>query len=218
MVIRICFVLHVSYFGFKLPKNDTLHPIRVYLRPPALREECSRLDCRFGGCGATVKMLYQVSIKKLPELRNFNMSEMLKKIKTLIRRKDSCVLATTDGETPHCSLMAYLPGDSGECLFLVTSRASRKYQNMRRHPRVSLLIDTRGEQQRELTQALTVTGTCDFLQENAEIERVKAAFVRQHPHLDSFLRRHDMAVVCIQVDFFLLLDGPERAYHEILDK
>ena len=41
-------------------------------------------------------------------------------------RKDSCVLATTDGKTPHCSLMVYVPGDTGEQLFLVTSSASRK--------------------------------------------------------------------------------------------
>ena len=146
------------------------------------------------------------------------MADMLKKIKALVLRKDSCVLATTDGETPHCSLMAYVAGDSGERLFLVTSSDSRKYQNIRRHPRVSLLIDTRGEQQRELTQALTMTGTCDILQDSAKIAQVKAAFVRQHPHLAGFIRRDGMAVMCVQVDFFLLLEGPERAYYEILDK
>ena len=148
----------------------------------------------------------------------YDLTNMLKKIKALILRKDCCVLATTDGETPHCSLMAYLPSDSGERLFLVTSSASRKYQNIRRHPRVSLLIDTRGEQQRELTQALTVTGTCDLLQDTAEIARVKAAFIRQHPHLDNFIRSDDIVVVCVQIDFFLLLEGPENAYYEILNK
>ncbi len=57
------------------------------------------------------------------------MASMLGKINALILRKDSCVLATTDGETPHCSLMAYIPDESGERLYLVTSSASRKYQN-----------------------------------------------------------------------------------------
>jgi general stress protein 26 len=146
------------------------------------------------------------------------MTDMLKKIKALILRKDSCVLATTDGETPHCSLMAYVPDDSGERLFLITSSASRKYQNIRRHPHVSLLIDTRGEQQRELTQALTLTGICETLQDTAEIAWVKAAFVRQHPHLAGFLCKDEMAVMCVQVEFFLLLDGPENAYYEILNK
>ena len=146
------------------------------------------------------------------------MADMLDKIKDLILREDSCVLATTDGETPHCSLMAYLPGASGERLFLVTSSVSRKYQNIQRHPRVSLLIDTRGEQQGELTQAVTVTGTCVILQDTAKIEQVKADFVRQHPHLDNFIRKDDIAVMCVQVDFFLFLEGPEHAHCEILNK
>jgi nitroimidazol reductase NimA-like FMN-containing flavoprotein (pyridoxamine 5'-phosphate oxidase superfamily) len=151
------------------------------------------------------------------------MADMLDKIKELILRKDSCVLATTDGETPHCSLMAYVPGDSGERLFLVTSSASRKYQNIRRRPRVSLLIDTRGEQQRgeqqrEFTQAVTVTGTCDILQDTAKISQIKADFIRQHPDLGDFIGKDDIAVMCVQVDFFLLLEGPERAHYEILDK
>ena len=148
----------------------------------------------------------------------YDMSTMLNKIKALILRKDSCVLATTDGETPHCSLMAYVPDDSGERLFLITSSASRKYQNIRRHPRVSLMIDTRGEQQREFTQALTVTGTCDILQDTGEIAQVKANFVRQHPRLAGFIRKDEMAVMCVQVEFFLLLKGPERAYFESLER
>ena len=140
---------------------------------------------------------------------------MLEKINALILRKDSCVLATTDGETPHCSLMAYVTGESNERLYLVTSRDSRKYQNIRRHPRVSLLIDTRGEQQRKLTQAVTITGNCDILQDTADIAQVKANFARQHPQLNDFIRKNDIAVMCVQIDFFLLLEGPERAYYEI---
>ena len=143
------------------------------------------------------------------------MASKLEKIYDLLLRKDSCVLATTDGETPHCSLMAYVTGESGQRLYLVTSRASRKYQNILCQPRVSLLIDTRGEQQRELTQAVTITGNCEILQDTAEIAEVKANFVRQHPQLIDFVRKNDVDVMCVQIDFFLLLEGPERAYYEI---
>jgi nitroimidazol reductase NimA-like FMN-containing flavoprotein (pyridoxamine 5'-phosphate oxidase superfamily) len=146
------------------------------------------------------------------------MANKLKKINDLLLRKDSCVLATSDGETPHCSLMAYVAGESGQRLYLVTSRASRKYQNILCQPRVSLLIDTRGEQQRELTQAVTITGNCEILQDTAEISEVKANFVRQHPQLADFIRKNDVDVMCVQIDFFLLLEGPERAYYEIPNK
>ncbi len=146
------------------------------------------------------------------------MANKLEKINDLLLRKNSCVLATTDGETPHCSLMAYVAGESGHRLFMVTSRTSRKYQNILCHPRVSLLIDTRGEQQRELTQAVTITGECEILQDTAEIAAVKADFVRQHPQLTDFIHKKDVDVMCVQIDFFLLLEGPERAYYEIPDK
>jgi nitroimidazol reductase NimA-like FMN-containing flavoprotein (pyridoxamine 5'-phosphate oxidase superfamily) len=139
---------------------------------------------------------------------------MLEKMKSLVLRKDSCVLATTDGEAPHCSLMAYICCDSGERLFLVTPRSTRKFRNIRHHPRVSLLIDTRGEDQRHRTQALTVTGTCDVLQDADDIARIKATFIQQHPHLGDFIRKDDIAVVCVQVESLQLLDGPEQAYYE----
>ena len=114
--------------------------------------------------------------------------------------------------------MANIPDESGERLYLVTSSASRKYQNIRCHPRVSLLIDTRGDQQRKLTQAVTVTGTCEILDDTAKIARVKADFVRQHAHLDDLLRKDDVVVMCVQIDFFLLLEGPERAHYQMLDR
>jgi nitroimidazol reductase NimA-like FMN-containing flavoprotein (pyridoxamine 5'-phosphate oxidase superfamily) len=120
------------------------------------------------------------------------MANMLKKINALILRKDSCVLATTDGETPHCSLMAYIPDESGERLYLVTSNASRKYQNIRRHPRVSLLIDTRGEQQRKLTQAVTVTGTCDILQDTVKIAQIKADY--RHYTISAIFKDYIMTI------------------------
>lgn len=141
---------------------------------------------------------------------------MLEQMKALLRRQDSCVLATVDGERPHCSLMAYVPDDSGEHIFLITSRGTRKYHNIRRHPRVSLLIDTRGEKKCTATQALTITGHCKVLQLADEISDVKATFAQRHTLLQDFLQKDDLAVVCVTIESFLLLSGPERAHYESL--
>jgi nitroimidazol reductase NimA-like FMN-containing flavoprotein (pyridoxamine 5'-phosphate oxidase superfamily) len=139
---------------------------------------------------------------------------MINKIKSLIRRKSSCVLATTDRETPHCSLMAYIISENAERLFLVTPRNTRKYRNIKRNPHVSLLIDTRGEQTRVNTQALTVTGTCYILEDDEEIQTVMEAFSRNHSHLNDFISRGDIAFLRVEFDSFLYLDGPENAHHE----
>ena len=141
---------------------------------------------------------------------------MINRIKSLINRKTSCVLATTDGNTPHCSLMAYIAAKDGDRLYLVTPRNTKKYQNIRRHPGVSLLIDTRGEQSRSLTEALTVAGTCHVLEDVEEISKVKEAFKHQHPHLETLIGRGSIAFLYVVFETFLFLEGPEKAYHEIL--
>lgn len=142
--------------------------------------------------------------------------DMIDQMKTLLRRKSSCVLATTDGNRPHCSLMAYITSKTVDRLFLVTPRNTRKYRNITHHPKVSLLIDTRGEQPRSNTHALTLAGTCHTLEDDEEISIVKEAFRRQHPHLHDFICKESVAFLCVELDSFLFLDGPENAHHEVL--
>jgi nitroimidazol reductase NimA-like FMN-containing flavoprotein (pyridoxamine 5'-phosphate oxidase superfamily) len=140
---------------------------------------------------------------------------MIEKIKSLLRRKSSCVLATTDGDTPHCSLMAYIISADVDRMYFVTPQNTTKYQNIRRHPGVSLLIDTRGEQRRSHTQALTITGTCQILADANEISRVRKAFKHHHAHLQGLIHKGRVAFLCVKFDSFLFLDGPENAYYEI---
>lgn len=141
---------------------------------------------------------------------------MLDQIKALLYRQDSCVLATIDGESPHCSLMAYAADDSGKHLFLITAPDTRKYRNLTRHPQVSLLIDNRSEHKSDATQALTVKGRCTVLDHADDIARVKADFARRHSRLKDFLHKDDLVVVCVTIESFLLLSGPERAHYETL--
>jgi hypothetical protein len=67
---------------------------------------------------------------------------MIDKINALLLRKSSCVLATTDGNIPHCSLMAYIASEAADRLYLVTPKNTKKFRNIKNHPEMSLLIDT----------------------------------------------------------------------------
>ena len=139
-------------------------------------------------------------------------------MKSLLRRKSSCVLATTDGNTPHCSLMAYIIPKEADRLYLVTPQNTKKFENIRHHPGVSLLIDTRGEQKRLHTQALTITGTCQILEDVNEVSKLRKAFKHHHPHLQGLIHKGDVAFLCVKFDSFLFLDGPENAHHEIVNQ
>jgi nitroimidazol reductase NimA-like FMN-containing flavoprotein (pyridoxamine 5'-phosphate oxidase superfamily) len=141
---------------------------------------------------------------------------MMNKMKSLLKRKSSCVLATTDGSTPHCSLMAYIISTDSDRLYMVTPQNTKKFQNITRYSRVSLLIDTRGEQKRSHTQALTITGTCQILKDVNEISKVRKVFKQHHPHLHGLIQKGEVAFLCVKFDSFLFLDGPENAHHEVL--
>jgi nitroimidazol reductase NimA-like FMN-containing flavoprotein (pyridoxamine 5'-phosphate oxidase superfamily) len=141
---------------------------------------------------------------------------MINRINALIKRKNSCVLATMDGHAPHCSLMAYTVSKDGDRLYLVTQRDTKKYRNIRRHPGVSLLIDTRDEQSRSQTEALTVSGTCHILKDIEEISKVKEAFKRHHPQLGTLIGKGGIAFLSVAFESFLFLEGPEKAYRENL--
>jgi hypothetical protein len=99
---------------------------------------------------------------------------------------------------------------------LITPRNTIKYRNIKHHSNVSLLIDTPGEQARNNTQALTLNSTCYTLDDHEEVSIVKEAFSRHHPHFHDFIFNENVAILCIEFDSFLLLDGPENAHHQIL--
>jgi hypothetical protein len=61
-----------------------------------------------------------------------NTLDMIDKINALLLRKSSCVLATTDGNIPHCSLMAYIASEAADRLYLVTPINTKKYRNIKK--------------------------------------------------------------------------------------
>ena len=137
------------------------------------------------------------------------------KIKALIRKQGTCVLATASENRPHCSLMAYATNSSCDEIYLMTLNDSRKYQNMCENPSVSLLIDTRQDRSKSDptdTMALTVSGRFDRIIEDTERERIGKELSRKHPGLKDFLENPEGEPVKIMIESYLLLEGPTKAH------
>jgi nitroimidazol reductase NimA-like FMN-containing flavoprotein (pyridoxamine 5'-phosphate oxidase superfamily) len=142
---------------------------------------------------------------------------MLDKMKELVRAKGTCVLATTAGSTPHCSLMAYVTDPDCREIYMVTQKSTTKYKNLIDNPTVSLLIDTRDEHpgsDRPYTQALTVDGLFRSLDEPKNEASIRGQLLERHPQLKAFLDHPDAEVFAIQITSFLLLDGISDSYYE----
>ena len=139
---------------------------------------------------------------------------MLTEMKALARQKDICVLATVAGQTPYCSLMAYITDENCEEIYMVTHRNSTKYRNMMQNPAVCLLIDTREKSPRSRAKALTVQGLFSTIDTADKRSQVAAKLLQTHPQLDSFLQHPDAEIFCVKISSFLLLDGLQQAYFE----
>jgi nitroimidazol reductase NimA-like FMN-containing flavoprotein (pyridoxamine 5'-phosphate oxidase superfamily) len=142
---------------------------------------------------------------------------MREKMKRMAKEKDMCVLATASGNTPYCSLMAYVTDDDCREIYMVTHRTTTKYNNLLDNPSVSLLIDTREEHRgsrRPNALALTVSGVFEQMQDQGKKTAVRAKLLERHPHLREFMDHSEAEIFCIKVDSFLLLDGLTDAHFE----
>ena len=144
---------------------------------------------------------------------------MLDDIRDLILSNDICVLATVSENKPHCSLMAYIAGQGGLTLYMLSSRSTKKYNNILRNTNVSLLIDTREKNpgdDRAHAKALTLSGTCAPMPEGALKDEMRDTLLRHHPHLSKLAGHPDADILEMEVESALLLNGVKESYFERL--
>jgi nitroimidazol reductase NimA-like FMN-containing flavoprotein (pyridoxamine 5'-phosphate oxidase superfamily) len=145
---------------------------------------------------------------------------VLEVMKNLMRSKNTCVLATVSGNEPHCSLMSYAIDEDCREIYMMTSRNTRKYENLVTNPAVSLLVDTREgapPESRSHTKALTVRGQFEQIAGEETKRRIKERLLERHPHLQAFAGHPDTEFFLIKVKSFQLLDGITDASFVSLD-
>jgi len=110
--------------------------------------------------------------------------------------------------------MTYFLIDDLSVLYLVSTRESRKYQNLLTNPRVSFLVDTRqklGTSATENIISITYEGLFQPLADS-ETKNVKANLFKDHGELTEIFNNPDAVVFAIKLKSFLLLDGPVDSY------
>jgi nitroimidazol reductase NimA-like FMN-containing flavoprotein (pyridoxamine 5'-phosphate oxidase superfamily) len=145
---------------------------------------------------------------------------MLEKMKALAKKKDTCVLATVSGVEPHCSLMSYATDDDCREIYMITHKQTKKYRNLLHNGKVSLLIDTREEDQavgREVTKALTINGVFQKIEDQQEKKEAVDRLLEKHPHLRKFADTPDAEVFAVRIKSFQLLEGISDSSFVALD-
>lgn len=138
----------------------------------------------------------------------------------MIRENSFCVLSTCMDNRPNSSLMQYMCSESGNEIYMLAFKGSRKHLNIQGNPHVSLLVDTRCESAAgaETIDALTLYGDAGIMEDEADAILVKERLVGLNPGLAVIADSKESCVIKVEVENFLLLEGvAESRFGKIRD-
>jgi len=127
--------------------------------------------------------------------------ENFKKIITdLLTNQKLGVLATDLEGLPYTSLIAFsATEDLGKIIFS-TLKDTRKFTNISKNPRVTLLIDNRSNKSTDFYHAIAVTAQGSVEEIEKPESKFKELYLNKHPYLDEFVNSPNCALLKIKVE------------------
>lgn len=138
-----------------------------------------------------------------------NDSLAMLKIKKLLNGACSGVLATQMKDQPYANLVAILPYQECRSIIFATPRATKKYANLKKHPKASILVDNRMNNASDfaVSNCCTACGQASEINNGAELQEVRAAFIARHPALKDFINNPDTAIFALKVTVYYFVEN-----------
>ncbi len=132
--------------------------------------------------------------------------QVKKLLKDLFSSQPLAILASQDNGQPYGNVVAFAATDDLRFLLFATARATRKYANITRDPRVALVMDDRTNQKVDFQKAIAVTAT-------GIVEKVKGAeknhllklYLLKHPDLRKFVTSPSCVLLRVKVDTYYVV-------------
>lgn len=141
-------------------------------------------------------------------------TELRELLRRLLAAERFAVLATGREGQPYANLVAFAPGESLATLFFLTPRTTRKYENLKRDPRVALLVADSRNRPEDLAAATAVTGIGEARELAGEGRSAAVArFLARHPALEEFAQAPTCAVFAVAIRRYLLV----RRFQEVTE-
>ncbi|MGE4424287.1 MAG: pyridoxamine 5'-phosphate oxidase family protein [Pseudodesulfovibrio sp.] len=118
--------------------------------------------------------------------------EKMRLIDDLITQEELCVLATSDGIRPHCSLMYFFADHAAMKFYFYSLGSSQACRNIREHPHVSMLIDRRDQ-----SQALSIQGVHSPIKKRQTTEAITRLFLMKFPQMAELAAHPDATLIRI---------------------
>ncbi|MBW6463437.1 MAG: pyridoxamine 5'-phosphate oxidase family protein [Bacillota bacterium] len=138
-------------------------------------------------------------------------------IKEIIFNQPFAVLATQGEGQPYTSLISYAASTDLQHLVFATPVQTRKYSQIIKNKRVSLLIDNRSQQPESinLIRAITVTGQARPLENEEEVEQWARLLLNKHSYLAKFVNSNTSGLILIKVVRYFYVRRFQEVYQWI---
>jgi nitroimidazol reductase NimA-like FMN-containing flavoprotein (pyridoxamine 5'-phosphate oxidase superfamily) len=138
-------------------------------------------------------------------------------IATLLSEQRLATLSTCNAAGhPYASLIAFDAAPDLTGIVFATSRATRKFANLKANAHAALLVENSRNLKSDIYEAMAVTilGTTAELS-GALLEAALARYIQKHPHLAQFVQAPSTAVMRLAVDVYYLVNRFQKvmAYH-----
>jgi nitroimidazol reductase NimA-like FMN-containing flavoprotein (pyridoxamine 5'-phosphate oxidase superfamily) len=126
---------------------------------------------------------------------------VLERLNALDKDQLHAVLATDADGQPYTSMIAYALTPDKKGIVFVTPRKTQKYKNILKNNRVSLLIDTRSNTEKDYMSAesLTVLGNAKHVRKGKKWSELAGVLTRKHPNLNEIIHSPETKLISVKI-------------------
>lgn len=133
--------------------------------------------------------------------------EKMHLIDDLITGEKTCVLASSDGIRPHCSLMYFFADHAAMKFYFFALDTSQHCRNLREHPHACLLIDRRDD-----GLSLCIHGVHSPIRKRQTTEAITRLFLMKFPQMAELAAHPDARLLRVDGREAHLSDGLEDLF------
>ncbi len=145
--------------------------------------------------------------------------EIRSRLKDLCTSQKLAVVSTQSGGQPYASLVAFVASDDLRHIFFVTARATRKFANLTRDPRVAVLINSSTNEESDFHEAvsITVTGIAEEINDPERQDLLKL-YLSKHPYLDEFAKSPSCALIRVAARSYYMVQNFQNVMELHIDR
>ena len=112
--------------------------------------------------------------------------EIRNRLQNLCASQKLAVVSTQSDGQPYASLVAFVASEDMRYILFATPKTTRKYANLMADPKVSLLIDNRSNQEKDIHRAMAVTVLGIAEPVGGDDDQFFQKYLSKHPYLEDF--------------------------------